>query len=281
MATDHFVNQREPNSSSPSPSLLDDAADVLRMVESDTLLDDLTPVERLMQRLNGSPNAGLVGSTSTYEPEVMLELLEGYHGIESYQTSPLITPTTSTTSTHIGTRRRHHPQRSRREGEDNFEFDFGGLDVDGYQSDDALQSATYESLLDLADRIGPAKPLGATKEQIEKIPVKKLAAEDLAGGVAVVVGVGRSVKDVNVATASRPSTSSSASASSAKVSTVSKETQHLQSSKIACAICMDEYAIGDEVMDLKKTCGHWFHKSCGAQWFERSVRCPTCRTEII
>ena len=43
-----------------------------------------------------------------------------------------------------------------------------------------------------------------------------------------------------------------------------------------CSVCKDEF-LGQETILLR--CGHYFHGSCGQQWFRRQqpCRCPLCR----
>ena len=46
-----------------------------------------------------------------------------------------------------------------------------------------------------------------------------------------------------------------------------------------CAICQDVLVVSDICRRLV-ACGHVYHKSCIDQWYQRSVRCPTCRHDI-
>jgi hypothetical protein len=46
-----------------------------------------------------------------------------------------------------------------------------------------------------------------------------------------------------------------------------------------CAICQDEIR-SDENCRRLNACNHLFHRNCIEPWFERSVRCPTCRHDI-
>lgn len=46
-----------------------------------------------------------------------------------------------------------------------------------------------------------------------------------------------------------------------------------------CAICQDAILSTDTCRRLR-ACGHVYHRSCIDQWYQRSVRCPTCRHDI-
>ena len=46
-----------------------------------------------------------------------------------------------------------------------------------------------------------------------------------------------------------------------------------------CAICQDGILSTDTCRRLR-ACGHVYHRSCIDQWYQRSVRCPTCRHDI-
>ena len=48
---------------------------------------------------------------------------------------------------------------------------------------------------------------------------------------------------------------------------------------IPCAICQDAILLTDTCRRLR-ACGHVYHRSCIDQWYQRSVRCPTCRHDI-
>lgn len=48
---------------------------------------------------------------------------------------------------------------------------------------------------------------------------------------------------------------------------------------IPCAICQDAILSSDTCRRLR-ACGHVYHRSCIDQWYQRSVRCPTCRHDI-
>ncbi|XP_061357462.1 RING-H2 finger protein ATL8-like [Gastrolobium bilobum] len=43
-----------------------------------------------------------------------------------------------------------------------------------------------------------------------------------------------------------------------------------------CAICLSEFAAGDEVRVLPQ-CGHGFHVACIDKWLESHSSCPSCR----
>ncbi|KAJ3108635.1 hypothetical protein HDU97_000491 [Phlyctochytrium planicorne] len=96
-------------------------------------------------------------------------------------------------------------------------------------------AATYESLLSLAEEVGPAVNLGATEEEIGALPRRVLKRKD-----ALLEGGGEAQR---------------------------------------CAICLEEFAVGDEVVGVAR-CLHFFHGTCGGEWFKRSKKCPTCRVDI-
>jgi hypothetical protein len=45
-----------------------------------------------------------------------------------------------------------------------------------------------------------------------------------------------------------------------------------------CALCLDEYSVGEEV--LKLPCRHLFHEGCLGPWFTKSLTCPMCKQEV-
>eukprot|EP00550_Attheya_septentrionalis_P009851 CAMPEP_0198285546 /NCGR_PEP_ID=MMETSP1449-20131203/4807_1 /TAXON_ID=420275 /ORGANISM="Attheya septentrionalis, Strain CCMP2084" /LENGTH=188 /DNA_ID=CAMNT_0043982997 /DNA_START=69 /DNA_END=635 /DNA_ORIENTATION=- len=53
-------------------------------------------------------------------------------------------------------------------------------------------------------------------------------------------------------------------------------------SKPTCAICLDNYSIGDSV-SLAKTdqCDHVYHSQCISDWLANHDDCPLCRTVIL
>lgn len=48
--------------------------------------------------------------------------------------------------------------------------------------------------------------------------------------------------------------------------------------KAECSVCMDDVALGDEVVVLP--CKHWFHEQCATAWLKEHNTCPICRTGI-
>jgi hypothetical protein len=45
-----------------------------------------------------------------------------------------------------------------------------------------------------------------------------------------------------------------------------------------CAICLDEYEVGDKVVWSELQCAHAFHEECLMQWLSKGKkRCPVCR----
>jgi len=51
-----------------------------------------------------------------------------------------------------------------------------------------------------------------------------------------------------------------------------------QSKCSECALCLEEYSEGEEV--LKLSCAHLFHEGCIGPWFARSLSCPLCQKEV-
>lgn len=50
----------------------------------------------------------------------------------------------------------------------------------------------------------------------------------------------------------------------------------------ACAICLDEYAEGDDVCaSFNRRCKHVFHRSCIIDWLMSDDTCPCCRQNFI
>ena len=46
-----------------------------------------------------------------------------------------------------------------------------------------------------------------------------------------------------------------------------------------CPICQDEMVESTHVRKINR-CNHEFHQSCIDTWFESSVLCPICRTDV-
>ncbi|XP_071735343.1 RING-H2 finger protein ATL8-like [Rutidosis leptorrhynchoides] len=49
---------------------------------------------------------------------------------------------------------------------------------------------------------------------------------------------------------------------------------------VDCAICLSEYADGDEIRVLPQ-CGHGFHVGCIDLWLSSHSSCPTCRQVLV
>ncbi|KAD7479126.1 hypothetical protein E3N88_02262 [Mikania micrantha] len=47
-----------------------------------------------------------------------------------------------------------------------------------------------------------------------------------------------------------------------------------------CAICLAEYADGDEIRELPQ-CGHGFHVGCIDTWLSSHSSCPSCRQVLV
>jgi len=48
-----------------------------------------------------------------------------------------------------------------------------------------------------------------------------------------------------------------------------------QSKCSECALCLEEYTEGEEVLQL--SCAHLFHEGCIGPWFAKSLSCPLCQ----
>jgi hypothetical protein len=51
---------------------------------------------------------------------------------------------------------------------------------------------------------------------------------------------------------------------------------------VLCAICLEEYEVGDEVSSSRNPqCLHVFHKDCVAEWLMKQTKCPVCRRKFV
>lgn len=57
-------------------------------------------------------------------------------------------------------------------------------------------------------------------------------------------------------------------------------TDELASKFSDCAICLAEFAIGDEIRELPQ-CGHGFHVACIDTWLGSHSSCPSCRQILV
>lgn len=48
--------------------------------------------------------------------------------------------------------------------------------------------------------------------------------------------------------------------------------------KPACAVCKDEFSIGDGALRLP--CAHLYHEDCVVQWLKNTGTCPICRKVV-
>ena len=60
----------------------------------------------------------------------------------------------------------------------------------------------------------------------------------------------------------------------------SKEVDDEEGERPECAICLAEFARGDEVRVLPH-CGHGFHAACVDVWLLSSSTCPSCRRALV
>ena len=58
------------------------------------------------------------------------------------------------------------------------------------------------------------------------------------------------------------------------------EDEKKKESSTACAVCLCEFEVGEEVCVLSCDDGHTFHTGCIKQWLETNSVCPVCRTFI-
>lgn len=54
-----------------------------------------------------------------------------------------------------------------------------------------------------------------------------------------------------------------------------KDVEGMQAELSECAICLDEYQVGDEQLTL--SCFHRFHSACAKSWLSKSMKCPICK----
>ncbi|CAN6282099.1 unnamed protein product [Urochloa humidicola] len=60
-----------------------------------------------------------------------------------------------------------------------------------------------------------------------------------------------------------------------------KEAEEEKEAPPSCAICLSEYASGDERVRVLPACGHFFHAECGIDWWLRTRgTCPYCRAGL-
>ncbi|KAE8781983.1 hypothetical protein D1007_44730 [Hordeum vulgare] len=59
-----------------------------------------------------------------------------------------------------------------------------------------------------------------------------------------------------------------------------KEVDEEEGERPECAICLAEFAPGDEVRVLP-TCGHGFHAACVDVWLLSNSTCPSCRRALV
>ena len=52
---------------------------------------------------------------------------------------------------------------------------------------------------------------------------------------------------------------------------------YIPDQKLQCAVCWDDFKLGEEVRQLK--CEHIFHEPCIVPWLELHNTCPVCRQE--
>jgi len=54
--------------------------------------------------------------------------------------------------------------------------------------------------------------------------------------------------------------------------------EELRKSSTQCSICMTDYNIGDEIIQL--SCDHFFHTDCIKNWLSHHNTCPVCRMPL-
>lgn len=48
-----------------------------------------------------------------------------------------------------------------------------------------------------------------------------------------------------------------------------------------CMVCMEMMTVGDDVICLRGSCGHSFHKNCLLKWLTLQSHCPVCRKKVF
>ena len=49
---------------------------------------------------------------------------------------------------------------------------------------------------------------------------------------------------------------------------------------ITCTICLEEFPVGLEVIQLPRPCCHMYHQDCIIRWLRNSNTCPLCRRPV-
>mmetsp|Transcript_24279 Transcript_24279/g.47218 ORF Transcript_24279/g.47218 Transcript_24279/m.47218 type:complete len:448 (+) Transcript_24279:50-1393(+) len=62
------------------------------------------------------------------------------------------------------------------------------------------------------------------------------------------------------------------------ISALPRVTWAPQSKCSECALCLEEYTEGEEI--LKLSCNHLFHEGCIGPWLVKSLSCPLCQKEV-
>eukprot|EP00924_Labyrinthula_sp_SR-Ha-C_P000958 snap_masked-scaffold_7-processed-gene-9.21-mRNA-1 protein AED:0.12 eAED:0.12 QI:0/-1/0/1/-1/1/1/0/558 len=57
--------------------------------------------------------------------------------------------------------------------------------------------------------------------------------------------------------------------------------EELNATDKVCIICRENMEISGQESIKKLNCGHLFHFYCLRNWFERQLKCPTCRSDIL
>lgn len=67
----------------------------------------------------------------------------------------------------------------------------------------------------------------------------------------------------------------------AAATTEGKEEEEEAAAPTCCALCLSEYASGDELVRVVPACGHFFHAECGIdRWLQTRGTCPYCRAGL-
>jgi len=120
--------------------------------------------------------------------------------------------------------------------------------------------ADYEALLEL-DAFGSAVPRGASKEVVDRLPVKVVGDEE--EGSSSTSGAGGSSSSAD---ASRPGGGVGADPGGRPPRALGGE---------VCTVCLEVMSRGQQVMVLD--CGHGMHRGCGARWLDVRAVCPVCK----
>ena len=130
----------------------------------------------------------------------------------------------------------------------------------GGRGEPDIDHLSYEELMELSERIGPAASKGASDQVIASLPERVIPP---------------------TTTTTTTTTSSTSTSTSAPVEVIEAEeasSTSAFSSEEICAVCRDEFAPGDVLKTMP--CFHSFHGACLEPWLKINATCPICKTDI-